>query len=86
MNIPKNQLKRGMWTYIQGPELGKVLIIISTFLDDIDALLLHENGNTNKTFTKDYFQRLYEQEMIEWVCMLPKDVFSNYKNTWKRNS
>lgn len=85
--IPNNKLKRGMWTYIEGPHLGKVIIIIKyIFGENIKTLILTEDGNSNKEFPKELFEELENNEIIEWVCQLPEDVFSNYKNTWKKNN
>lgn len=84
--LTNKQLKRGMFLYVDGPKKGEALIVIDWNTETVFTLNLMYEETINMTFSMENFMLMTDREIIEWACQLPKDVFSNMKNTWKKNN
>lgn len=81
--IPNKKLKRAMYTFVEGPNIGEILIVVSFNDQIIESLILYNGGNRRKTISRFFFEKLVERQELEFVQTLPKDVFSNIRNTWE---
>lgn len=83
--ISKKQLKRAMYTFVDGPNMGEIFIVVKFDDTDIHALILYNGGNRNITISRYFMEQLIDKQELEFVETLPKDVFSNIQNTWKNS-